>query len=91
MSMKVKDLKAYLDNLPKEYDDCEVICQKDAEGNGYSPLSGVDDECIYIPDSTWSGEVMDARWTADEACMDEEEWKVMKGYSPRCIVLCPTN
>ena len=33
-----------------------VILQKDAEGNGYSPLAGGEEAC-YEPDTEWSGEV----------------------------------
>ena len=52
--MNVKELKEQIANLP---DDMEVVLQKDAEGNGYSPLSGADPDAVYIPDSTWSGDV----------------------------------
>lgn len=52
--MKVKELKKLLESVDENR---IVILQKDAEGNGYSPLSGVDDNCKYNPDSTWSGEV----------------------------------
>ena len=39
----------------------EVVLQKDSEGNGYSPLAGADPEAVYIPDSTWSGDVYSNR------------------------------
>ena len=42
--------------LRNEDQDRIVICQKDAEGNGYSPLHSVT-RVTYVPDSTWSGEV----------------------------------
>ena len=67
----------------------EVVMQKDAEGNGYSPLSGAD-PAIYVPDSTYSGEVYSLDWSADDCCMDEEEWKEMRANS-KCIVLYPIN
>jgi len=91
MSMTVKDLKEYLNTLSSEYDECQVICQKDPEGNGYSPLSDVDENSIYLPDSTWSGEVMDLRWSAHEADMSEEEWEEMKNKYAKCVLLCPVN
>ena len=63
--------------LPQQ--DAVVILQKDSEGNGYSPLSGVDAESVYKADSTYSGEVYR---TDDE-------------YAPRgavpCCVLFPIN
>ncbi len=37
--MTVKELKKAIKDLP---DDMECILQKDAEGNGYSPLSDVE-------------------------------------------------
>ncbi len=91
MSMKVKDLKEYLNNLSSEYDDCLVICQKDPEGNGYSPLSDADENAMYLPNSTWSGDVFDTRWSAEDACMSKQEWEDMKKTHPRCILLCPVN
>lgn len=36
-----------------------VILQKDAEGNGYSPLSDASDDAVYVEESTWSGELYD--------------------------------
>lgn len=50
--MTVKDLKLAIENLP---DDMEVILQKDAESNEYSPLESYDTELTYIPKNTWSG------------------------------------
>lgn len=50
--MKVKDLIAW---LSCENPELEVIMQKDAEGNGYSPLSNVD-LGRYLADTTWFGE-----------------------------------
>lgn len=48
-------LRQALEGVP---DDMPVILQKDAEGNGYSPLSSVDvTGYVYEPDTTWSGEV----------------------------------
>lgn len=68
----------------------EVILQKDSEGNDYSPLAGADNETVYVPDSTWSGTVYSARWTADDACMEEVEWKKLMKRK-RCVVLFPIN
>lgn len=40
--------------------DTPVVMSKDAEGNGYSPLSSAEvTGYVYEPDSTWSGEVHD--------------------------------
>jgi len=51
--MKVKEL---IDILKLENPDDEVIMSKDEEGNRFSPLSDVE-LCIYVPESTWCGEV----------------------------------
>jgi hypothetical protein len=85
--MKVKELLAALAEADPE---AEVILQKDAEGNGYSPLEGADLNAVYVPDSTWSGDVYSMDWTADDACMTKAEWaKIAK--KPRCVVLSPVN
>jgi hypothetical protein len=86
--MKVRELIAELMALDQE---SEVILQKDGEGNGYSPLAGTDGSAIYIAESTWSGTVYDSSWTADDACLDEDEWQKMKDENPRCVVLFPVN
>jgi hypothetical protein len=85
--MTIKDLKEAIQDLP---DDMLVILQKDAEGNGYSPLAGADSDAVYIADSTWSGDVYDLSWTADEADMDEDEWEEMK-QKEKALILYPVN
>jgi len=85
--MNVGELKEAIANLP---DDMEVICQKDAEGNGYSPLYCVDPDAVYIPDSTWSGDVYTMSWSAEDADMEEEDWAEIKA-KPRVLVICPVN
>lgn len=70
--MTVKELKVEIENLP---DDMEVILQKDSEGNGYSPLEGVDSDAVYVPENGYSGDAYDVSWSADDADMDEEEWE----------------
>lgn len=85
--MNVKELKEAIADLP---DDMEVIMQKDAEGNGYSPLRGADPNAIYLPDSTYSGQVYSTKWSADDADASENEWKDML-KKPRVLVLFPIN
>ena len=67
-----------------------MILQKDAEGNGYSPLYGVDSEAVYVPESTWSGDVYRPTWSAEEAGRTDEEWAGITAL-PRCVVLYPVN
>lgn len=84
--MKAGALIKYL----KQFDpDTEIILQKDSEGNGYSPLAGADTG-FYVPDSTWSGEFYDPDYTADDCCMDDEEFEEMQAR-PKSVVLYPIN
>jgi hypothetical protein len=85
--MTVKELKEAIANLP---DKMEVVLQKDSEGNGYSPLAGADPGAVYIPNSTWSGDVYSMEWTADDACMSDEEWDEIKS-KPRTLILHTVN
>lgn len=85
--MKVKDLIAKLCVLDPEM---EVILQKDSEGNGYSPLAGADHDAVYIPDSTWSGDVYSMDWTASDALKSKSEWEEIKKM-PRALILYPIN
>lgn len=74
--MKVKELIEELKQLDPE---AEVILQKDAEGNGYSPCAGVQ-ACIYVPESTWGGEV----YNIDDEEVDADE-------QVKAVVLWPVN
>lgn len=83
--MKVKDLIEALSSLDQ---DAEVILAKDPEGNGYSPLSRVDSEAVYVPITTWHGEVYSTTWSADDAGLTKREWRAIKA-KPRCVVFEP--
>ena len=85
--MNIKQLKESIANLP---DEMEVVLQKDSEGNGYSPLKGVDSDAVYIPYNTWSGGVYSIGWTSDEADMSDKEWQEIKS-KPRILILYPVN
>lgn len=85
--MKVKELIAALVAADP---DAEVILQKDAEGNGYSPLHTCDYNAVYVPDSTWSGHVYSLDWSSYDACKSDAEWAEITS-KPRCIVLAPVN
>ena len=86
--MKIKELKEVIKCFD---DDMEVILQKDGEGNGCSPLAEIDGNAIYVPDSTWSGDVYSTKWSAEDACMEQEEWKEFKASTSRCVVFIPIN
>lgn len=72
--------------------DVELIMQKDAEGNGFCPLSGIDFEVVYVPgEDSWYGECYDKDWTADECCLDEDEWEELKRTNSGYAILFPVN
>lgn len=86
--MNVKDL---IEELQKLDPNLQVILQKDSEGNGYSPCSGLE-KAIYLPENTWSGTVLDVSHTADDCCMEQEEWdEIRSDKSKRCVVIYPIN
>lgn len=58
--------------------DVELILQKDSEGNGYSPMRGIDFDVVYVPDTTYSGEVYSTNRSASDNCLEEKEWKNLK-------------
>lgn len=80
--MTVTELIALLQSCPQ---DSVVICQADGEGNGYSPLAGIDSDCTYHAESTWSGEV---HGTEDE---DPEDAYEDQPDGVPCVVLFPVN
>ena len=85
--MKSHELAQLLLSKP----DVELICQKDAEGNGYSPLEGVDFNIVYVPETTWYGTVYNKKWTADECCLEKKEWAALKKTNSGYAVLYPVN
>ncbi len=88
MAMTVKDLRDALAGLP---DDMLVICQKDGEGNGYSPLAGADGENnSYVADTTWSGDVGLTKLTKEAKAKGYAKEDVVKDGVP-CLVLYPVN
>ncbi len=69
--------------------DIQVIV---ASNDRYSPLSDVDSSALYIAESTWSAEVMETKWSAEDADMEPEEWETIKNDPKlRCIVLYSIN
>ena len=96
MSEDLNDWKQYTitagvlrERLKDVPDDTPVILQKDAEGNGYSPLAGAD-EGMYEAESTYGGEayMTSEQIAADPAYTEEDE--APEGAA-RVIVLWPVN
>ncbi len=76
--MKVSELIEILKDLPQEH---EVVMSKDGEGNSFSPCANFGLQ-MYIPDSTWSGEILSEE--------DIEEGETQE-YIENAVVLWPTN
>lgn len=74
-----------------ENPDVELIMQKDAEGNGYSPLEGIEFDVVYVADTLYSGEVYSKEYAAKDNCMSEEHWGQLKRTNSGYAVLYPVN
>jgi hypothetical protein len=85
--MKNRELIEMLKSFDPE---AEVILQKDSEGNGYSPLSGVYDDGVYVSYNSYSGEVYPVSWTEEDIKVTKEEWEKIKEDNS-CLVLFPIN
>lgn len=48
--MKVSELITTLKEMLDAHGDREVVLQRDPEGNGFEPLAGADDNCMWNPD-----------------------------------------
>lgn len=86
--MTLGEFRKYTAGLP---DETEIILQKDSEGNGYSPCYGADSDAVYIPETTFSGQVYSLDSSHEDNCMDGDEWETIKLTRPKCLVLYPTN
>jgi hypothetical protein len=78
--MLVEEVIKKLESLnPKS----KIYLQVDPEGNGYNELYHIDDNCVFIDDTMYS-----LSWSADEACVDDDEWEEIKAEK-KCVVLAP--
>ena len=83
--MKVKDLVA---KLLKEDQEAILIVQKDSEGNGYSPLAGIDTG-MYQQEDTWYGEFGYGALTDELIAQGYTEEDIIDGEA--AVVLYPIN
>lgn len=86
--MKVRELIEALRGMDPER---PVILQKDAEGNGYSPLEGVDDNTAYSPRSTWSGNVWKIKLSEEDREAGYSDEDLAPDEALPCVVLYPVN
>lgn len=68
--MRASDLLRIVEDHVQKFGDTDVILQKDAEGNGYCPLGGGDQELWWPnPECAWEGEIYtendDPDWVDD--------------------------
>ena len=83
--MTVCELQKLLDKMPKN---AYVILQKDPEGNGHSPLSGVEGGNLYEAESACSGSVYPNTYN-NTYFMDQRHFQEVKKNSVPCVVLWP--
>lgn len=82
--MKVGDLLNELKDLDPTV---LVVMSRDEEGNGYSPLSGIE-SALYVAESTWSG------YLTDDICYDDDDEEIPcddDDDAVPAIVLYPVN
>ena len=84
--MTVKEL---VELLKDEDPNRIIILQKDSEGSGFSPCAGIDTG-VYVPNSTWSGEVYLEELTPEleEKGFGEED---VAEDGIKALILWPTN
>lgn len=80
--ISVAQLRAMLADLP---DEAIVVLSKDAEGNGYSPLSSPVEAVWYVPESTWAGDVYPIGPDSDDETYEPD------GSELLAVVLDPIN
>lgn len=80
-----------LDYLAQQPRDRKIVLAKDAEGNGYSPLADAE-EAIYVPESTWSGEIYPTpeQIAAEDNPEDQFDGSGEEG-AVRVVLLGPVN
>lgn len=88
MTVTVREL---IEQLQKMDPTRIVVLQKDGEGNDYSPLSGVDDNTAYLPDSTWYGEVKLQALSDEQRQKGFDEHDLAGPNHQPCVVLYPVN
>ena len=80
--VKINEIIDILQKMQKDHGDVDLILQKDSEGNGYSPLCGLE-AVHYISLNSYTGDVLD----------EEGYEEVMEERYPghNAIVLYPIN
>lgn len=81
--MKVKELIKFLKSVDQNLN---VVLQCDSEGNGYSPAAGAE-FAIYDENN---GAVYSLKYSAEDCCLEDDEWeKMKKSKKAQCVVIWP--
>jgi hypothetical protein len=78
------ELADYLVTQPR---DRKIVLQKDAEGNGYSPLADASEE-MYLAECTWAGEIFPV---PESPAGQSAEYDHAPDDAERVVVLGPVN
>lgn len=81
----VRDL---INALSRFNQDRVIILAKDPEGNGYSPLAGID-EGLYVPTSTWAGDMY--YWDSGDHETMQLYDEILASGGQKALVLGPVN
>jgi hypothetical protein len=89
--MTIMTVAELIEELQKYAPQTQVIMSKDSEGNLFGPISDISSG-VYEAESTWNGDYWDHNHTAEENCMEDDEWEEMKADdSKSCICIWPIN
>ena len=83
-------VKELIEQLSKLNPDTKVFMQSDPEGNGYSPLEGID-PAFFRDEKGEELEVFNTKWTAQDCCMEKEDFAALRASKEnQCVVLYPS-
>jgi hypothetical protein len=68
-----------------------VVMARDSEGNGYSPLGGIDTSSAYESETTWCGYIRLRELTHELIDAGYSEEDVASSDAQPCVVLYPVN
>jgi hypothetical protein len=88
--MTIKNLRDYLDTLEPSFDDCEIICMSDAEGNNTRPLADADIN-IKEGNDLYGHTYYHPSWTASECCLSRKGHKELQLNGKRVLMLTPED
>lgn len=89
LSGKGKKMKSHeLAKMLLSKPDMDVVMSSDSEGNCFEYLNEVAFNHIFSI-GYCENAIYDRDWSAEEACMEEDEWAEFKKENPEVVVLWP--